>query len=293
MERMTKHMNYFVFQVSDQSAYGKQRNAKEIFDFLVRDRSVWGFGNNTPNRKAIQIGDKILFYLTGSKNQVFVGSATLASTPYPDESGESSEWFLDPKTLRIDLEDVNVFTEPKPRKSFLSLEWRPAQGGSSKISEHDYNVIMGFAVDQLQKEALSNIEDETTFALEKYLEEFIIDNWKGIDFGEKLTLYVDSDGNSGQQYYTSEVGYLDILAVDEKNNFVVIELKKGRKNDEVVGQILRYMGWVRNNLAKPDQSVRGLIIVGDRDVKLDYALGEMSDKIKAMVYQISFKLNEY
>jgi len=287
------NMNYFVFQVSDQSAYGKQRNAKEVFDFLVRDHSVWGFGINTPNRKAIQVGDKILFYLTGNKNQVFVGSAALASTPYVDESGESSDWFLDPKTLRIDLEDINIFTEPKPRKSFLSLEWRPAQGGSSKISERDYNVIMGFATDELQRDAMANIEDETTFALEKYLEEFIIDNWSGIDFGEKLTLYVDSDGNTGQQYYTNEVGYLDILAVDSEGNFVVIELKKGRKNDEVVGQILRYMGWVRNNLAKPSQTVRGLIIVGERDAKLDYALGEMSDKIKAMVYQVSFRLNKY
>lgn len=71
------NMNYFVFQVSDQSVYGKQRNAKEVFDFLVRDHNVWGFGINTPNRKAIQVGDKILFYLTGNKNQVFVGSATL------------------------------------------------------------------------------------------------------------------------------------------------------------------------------------------------------------------------
>lgn len=286
-------MNYFVFQVSDQSVYGKQRNAREVFDFLVRDRNVWGFGNNTPNRKAIQVGDKILFYLTGSKNQVFVGSATLTSTPYSDDSGESSEWYLDPNTLRINLEDVNLFTEPKPRKSFLSLEWRPAQGGSSKISERDYNVIMGFAGDQIQSNVADSIEDETTFALEKYLEEFIIENWKGIDFGEKLKLYVDSDGNTGQQYYTSEVGYLDILAVDNEGNFVVIELKKGRKNDEVVGQILRYMGWVRNNLAKPDQTVRGLIIVGERDVKLDYALGEMADKIKAMVYQVSFRLNKY
>ena len=70
-------MNYYVFQVSDQSKYGKQREAQEVFDFLVREKSVWGFGYNTPNRKAIQKGDKVLFYLTGTKNQIFVGAATL------------------------------------------------------------------------------------------------------------------------------------------------------------------------------------------------------------------------
>ncbi|HJP96080.1 MAG TPA: PDDEXK nuclease domain-containing protein [Candidatus Saccharimonadales bacterium] len=286
-------MNYFVFQVSDQSAYGKQKTAREVFDFLVRDHSVWGFGHNTPNRKAIQVGDKVLFYLTGSKNQVLVGAAVLASTPYQDTSGESSEWYLDPSTLRIDLTDVLVFPEPKPRKSFASIEWRPAQGGSSKISEEDYNIIMGYSPDELPAKAGLEVEDETTFALEKYLEEFIVDNWKNINFGQKLTLYIDDDGNTGQQYYTKEVGYLDILAIDKNENFVVIELKKGRKNDEVVGQVLRYMGWVRNNLAKPTQNVTGLIIVGERDTKLDYALSEMSDKISAMVYQVSFKLHNY
>ena len=38
---------------------------------------------------------------------------------------------------------------------------------------------------------------------------------------------------------------------------VVVELKKGRKNDEVVGQVLRYMGSARQNVAKK-AGVRGL-----------------------------------
>jgi hypothetical protein len=285
-------MNYFVFQASDQSAYGKQRTAREIFDFLVRDHSVWGFGQNTPNRKAIQPGDRVLFYFTGAKNQVFAGAATLSSTPYRDETGESKEWYLDPETLRIDLEDVIVFPEPLNRKNFRSIEWAPAQGGSSKISEHDFNVILGNSPDVFS-DTQPLIEEEMEFALEKYLEEFIVDNWGHIDFGEKLELFVDTDGNSGRQYYTEDVGYIDILARDQNGNFVVIELKKGRKDDEVVGQVLRYIGWVRSNLAKDGQKVRGLIIVGERDKKLDYALAEMSDKISAKVYQVSFKLNSY
>ncbi len=109
-------MNYFVFQVSDQSKYGKQRTAREVFDFLVRDRSVWGFGLNTPNRKAIQDGDKVLFYLTGAENQTFVGTASLTSGAYEDKSGESKDWFLDPETLRIDLQDVVVLNQENHSK---------------------------------------------------------------------------------------------------------------------------------------------------------------------------------
>ncbi len=284
-------MNYFVFHVSDQSRYGIQKTGIEIFNDLVKSKLVWGFGQHTANRKAIQPGDKVLFYLTGLNNQVFLGAATLKSGAYTDEAHQSDSWFLDKDMLRIDLEDIIVFDEPKPRQSFISLQWRPAQGGSSKISERDFMTVMGAVPDKVQ--IISEVESEMAFALEKYLEEFIVDNWDKIDFGEKLKLFVDKDGNTGQQYFTEEVGYIDILAQDKDDNFVVIELKKGRKNDEVIGQVLRYMGWVRNNLLKNNQTVLGLIIVGDKDPKLEYALGEISDKVQIKLYSINFKLQDY
>lgn len=151
-------------------------------------------------------------------------------------------------------------------------------------------VIMGLQPDV---SATPEIDEEMEFALEKYLEEFMVDNWSKIDFGEKLAIYEDEDGNLGQQYYTNEIGYIDILAKDVKGNFVVIELKKGRKNDEVIGQVLRYMGWVRENLATKDQDVRGLVIVGERDPKLEFALKEIAHKVSVKLYKISFALSAY
>lgn len=285
-------MAYYVFQVSDQSAYGKKRTAIETFNFLVRDRNAWGFGTHTANRKVIKSGDKVLFYLTGIKGQVFVGAATLKSGAYENNKPDSKDWFLDPDTLRIDLEDVQIFDVPKHRGQFASIQWRPAQGGSSKLSEHDYNVIMGAEPDRIivQNEIA---EEEMVYALEKHLEDFMVENWDKIDFGEKLKLYEDENGNVGQQYYTEDVGYIDILATDEKGNFVVIELKKGRRDDEVIGQVLRYMGWARKNLCKSGQEVRGLVVVGERDKKLQYALEELGDKVSAMVYQVNFNLSKF
>src|SRR3546814_11462048 len=53
----------------------------------------------------------------------------------------------------------------------------------------------------------------------------------------------------GRQYETT-VGPIDILARDKKTGgYVVIELKKGRAADKVYGQISRYMGWVKKNIA--------------------------------------------
>lgn len=284
-------MNYYVFQVSDQSKYGKQKTGQEVFDFLVKEKSVWGFGYHTANKKAIQPGDKVLFYLTGADNQVFVGAATLKSGAYEDATGKSKDWYLDPETLRIDLEDVVIFPEPKPRSQFKSIEWRPMQGGSSKISERDYMIVMGLQPDTFQKGG--EPEEEMEFALEKYLEDFIWDNWDKVDFGQELEKFVDEDGNEGKQYYTSDAGYIDILAKDKKGNFFVFELKKGRKNDEVVGQVLRYIGWVRKNLVKNNEEVHGIIIVRERDPKLEYALEEIKDKVIVKLYKVSFKLEEY
>ena len=64
--------------------------------------------------------------------------------------------------------------------------------------------------------------------------------------------------------------FIDILAVDSQSNLVVIELKVSRGYDRTVGQLLRYMGWIAENLAEPSQSVRGMIVA--REVSEDLLL---------------------
>jgi len=106
-------------------------------------------------------------------------------------------------------------------------------------------------------------------------------------------LYQDEE-TSGRQYRTS-VGYIDLLAIDRDNEkFVVIELKKGRSSDQVVGQILRYMGWVKENLTVDEYekySVRGIIISKEKDDDLEYALG-MVPNLNVYLYSVSFTLKD-
>ena len=132
--------------------------------------------------------------------------------------------------------------------------------------------------------------DRTEFVLEKYLEEFIVSNFDVI-FKRELELYIDSEGNVGQQY-TTEIGPIDILAYEPKTKtFVVLELKKGRPSDQVVGQVLRYMGWVKQNLCTKGQSVRGIVICRDKDAKLLYALG-MVNNVEVKYFRVSFELRD-
>jgi restriction system protein len=130
--------------------------------------------------------------------------------------------------------------------------------------------------------------DQYAFVLEKYLEDFIVTNFSGI-FKGRLKIYKEAEAD-GQQYST-DIGFIDILAIEESSaSFVVIELKKGQPSDQVVGQILRYMGWVKENLCKDGQGVKGLVICRDPDQKLSYALS-MTNNIELRYYKVAFTLS--
>ncbi|RYD33520.1 MAG: DUF91 domain-containing protein, partial [Verrucomicrobiaceae bacterium] len=83
---------------------------------------------------------------------------------------------------------------------------------------------------------------------------------------------------------------LDILAVSkDKKRLLVVELKKGRASDAVVGQTLRYMSYVQDELAEADQTVRGVIIANEDDQRIRRALS-MVPSIQFLRYQVTFKL---
>ncbi|HIG48674.1 MAG TPA: DUF91 domain-containing protein [candidate division Zixibacteria bacterium] len=57
----------------------------------------------------------------------------------------------------------------------------------------------------------------------------------------------------------TDTGPLDILAHrKDQKEFLVIELKRDMASDVVVGQTLRYLGYVKHNVAINNEDVRGL-----------------------------------
>ena len=57
----------------------------------------------------------------------------------------------------------------------------------------------------------------------------------------------------------------------------------------VVGQIQRYMGYVKDELAEDGQEVKGVIIASSDDKKLFYAL-KMAPNIEFLKYEVHFRL---
>ncbi len=133
------------------------------------------------------------------------------------------------------------------------------------------------------------IEDPAVFVMEKHLEEFLVRNWRHSLLGQSYDIYQENGEQLGQQFPT-DTGPIDIFAISkDKKTLLVVELKKGRASDVVVGQILRYMGYVQEELAEENQTVRGAIIALEDDPKLRRALAMVPD-IEFYRYQISFKL---
>ncbi len=127
--------------------------------------------------------------------------------------------------------------------------------------------------------------DDTEFAYEKDLQNFLSKNLSTIEEG--LTLY-ENEGINGIEFPVGD-RFIDILAVDKNNNLVVIELKVSKGYDRVVGQILRYMAWIKTYQADDDQSVRGIIVAKEISEDLLLACSSISN-IVLYEYQLSVTL---
>jgi restriction system protein len=133
------------------------------------------------------------------------------------------------------------------------------------------------------------VEDPAIFALEKHLEDFLVQNWKQTELGKSYDIY-EEDGELVGQQYQSDTGPIDVLAISkDKKELLVVELKKGRVSDSVVGQVQRYMGYVQEELAEEGQKVKGVIIGLEDDIKIRRALA-VAPNIEFFRYQVSFRL---
>jgi restriction system protein len=166
-------------------------------------------------------------------------------------------------------------------------------GTVSNLSKHEEELtklVAGKAPEVLSHTDTS-IEDPSIFALEKHLEDFLVANWSQTELAREYDIF-EEDGELVGQQYPSDTGPLDILAISkDKKTLLVIELKKGRASDAVVGQIQRYMGYVKDELAEPGQDVRGVIIALNEDIRLRRALSVASN-IEFYTYKVGFSLRK-
>ena len=221
-----------------------------------------------------------------------------------ETSEAKSSW---PEEILSSKKKINDYLDNPPRygDSFVFKSYIPSvQGKDVKYVNDDNQPISGDMLSKdlteiinYYKKAVSiEIKKEDSpmgqglFYMEKQLEDFIIENWDKTEFGKKYDL-IEEEGELISQQFKTDIGFIDILAIDKKTkNYVVIELKKNQTSDDTIGQLLRYMGWIKKN--KKDDGVKGVIVAGQFDTKLDHAKS-MIPNSEVFLYEVDFKLKEY
>ncbi len=178
-------------------------------------------------------------------------------------------------------------------RSAMSQELRRSTGSvgtSSEVSQYAAELeSLISSPGNFAHQVDADVEDEVVFALESQLKEFLVANWINTDLGKKYDIFEDEGQTVGIEYPT-DTGRMDILAIrKDGKELLVVELKRGRVSDVVVGQVQRYMGYVTEVLADKDQSVRGAIIGLEDDLNLRRAL-VVTRNIEFFRYEIKFKL---
>lgn len=153
-----------------------------------------------------------------------------------------------------------IMTEIVPF-SFDTLSFEKYNGGQIKHPPEKYarvippNQVSGSVLAQPSRVSIA----------ERNLEDFVAQQLGAIESGLRLV----------ERQKSTPAGRLDLLCVDVHGNYVVVELKKTRGTDQVVGQLLRYMGWAKDEY--PAKKVRGIVIVGRKDDALRYAIKAAPD----------------
>ena len=170
-------------------------------------------------------------------------------------------------------------------------------GGHVRLYEPDsdptpiYKIVQsssqheGFAQSEEDADA-QDAEQPREFAYEADLKNFLAKNLPLLEPG--LRLY-EEEGITGIEF---PVGgrFIDILAIDQQDNYVVVELKVSKGYDRAVGQVLRYMNWMAKNHAEPPQTVRGIIVARNISEDLRLACAGLT-RVKLFEYELSVQLH--
>lgn len=123
------------------------------------------------------------------------------------------------------------------------------------------------------------------FAYESHLRDYLAHNLSVLEPGLRLYEVEDIPGIE----YPIHGRRIDLLAVAQDGSLVVIELKVSKGHDRTIGQILTYMGWVRQDLAA-GKPVRGMIVAHTLSDELLTATQEAHANIRMFEYDISFRV---
>jgi hypothetical protein len=253
-------------------------NLKNIYTRLKKFRSLTETQKNSLKQdvERIKREPRNLFEeINDSASKELSFFSSTLSCRHTRRDSEPCLYLFDEKQAKRTLHDIKA-------NKITFIEFEREEDWFNYFGEYNYIPIRKIAVDYLlstgkkdeakrlvELEDLVPLKEQTREAIQEYhVEEFYSKHLNLIE--QNLRVFEDEHGVKGRQYPT-EVGRIDLLCLTPDGQFVVIEFKKDETSDKIIGQIFRYMGWVRINFSR-NKLVRGIIVARDFDYKLQYAI---------------------
>ena len=157
--------------------------------------------------------------------------------------------------------------------------WYKSQIQTGKMSVSSQEASLNG--DETEPDVEQEVQESLAFSvsMEKDLRLFVSMNLALIEPG--LVLH-----DNGVEFQT-DVGRIDLLALDNSSDLVVLELKAGRANDATLGQILGYMGAL-GEASNSGTRIRGIIVASDFDSRIRLAAKHLST-ISLVRYELAFQ----
>lgn len=107
-----------------------------------------------------------------------------------------------------------------------------------------------------------------------------------------LNIVTDEKGRLVGSGYATDVGTIDLLARDARGALVVVTVAESSRGEEVVAEMLQRIGWVRKNLGKGKQKVRGIVVMERVPKNLSYAAAAVADTIAFKTYWVALTFGD-
>jgi hypothetical protein len=107
-----------------------------------------------------------------------------------------------------------------------------------------------------------------------------------------LGVFRNDDGSPAGAQYSTGVGEIDLLATDAQGNLVVVMISEKGQGEELVGEVLQRVGWIRKHLGEGEKKVRGIVLCEEPPESLSYTAAAVSDTITFKTYRVALTFED-
>lgn len=173
------------------------------------------------------------------------------------------------------------FPTSKWQKTHYAWYKSKIKRGEVSVPGFESNISPSTTDEELENEIQETVD--ASLSLERDIHDYFASHVDEIEKG--LTLVED-----GIEFQT-DAGRIDILALDNQGQHVVVEFKAGKAKDSALGQLLGYMGCIASNPSINISQARGILVASDFNQRVIYAAKGLPN-VKLIKYRVSFELEE-